>query len=443
MRRLAIVEYVMSAGGLERVLRGLAGAFLEMPEARDWDITFLLARYNSAYHRCEWPVELTGPNLRVEWLGHGSAASRFLDPLAHAQGLWGLPLSKPGGAVLAQGLRRAGPERWRAWLGDPRALIARASSRFDLLCFPYPVLLDVPELEVPVVTTPQDFNFKHFFAPNDPWRLRQERVTRAWLARSDRILLTTDSVQEELRCFYPEFTDRSGVVRLGVDIRQQAPVDPAALERFRTEHGLPREFVLMTGWVMEHKNHLAVVDALTRLRQRGRPVPVVFVGPNALHLRESRELGFPSGYAGKVRHALQETGLEHGRDFFALGYVSDQDVQKLYRLASVFLLPSLYEGFGLPSLEALQAGCPTIVSSIPPLEEQNRLLGGTLRTFDPRDPAALADRIAWVLEHREEARTEARAAGERVAAVYDWRKTARAYLGHFAEVIEKRSRPRP
>ncbi len=439
MRRLAIVEYVMSAGGLERVLRGLAGAFLEIPEARDWDITFLLARYNSAYHRCEWPVEITGPNLRVEWLGHGSAASRFLDPLAHAQGLWGLPLSKPGGAVLAQSLRRAGPEWWRAWLGDSRALIARASARFDLLCFPYPVLLDVPKLDVPVVTTPQDFNFKHFFAEDDPWRLRQERVTQAWLARSDRILLTTDSVREELGRFYPEFAERSGVVRLGVDVRD-APPDPVVLEQFRQDHGLPGEFLLMTGWVMAHKNHLAIVDALSRLRRQGRRVPAVFVGPNAIHLRESREVGFPAGYAGQVRAALREAGFEHGRDFFALGYVTDQDVQKLYRLATVFLLPSLYEGFGLPSLEALRAGCPTIVSSIPPLEEQNRLLGGLLRTFDPRDPAALADRIAWVLDHREEARAEARAAGERVAEIYDWRKTAQAYLAHFEEVIEQRAR---
>ena len=442
MRRLAIVEYVMSAGGLERVLRGLAGAFLEIPEAREWDITFLLARYNSAYHRCEWPVDLTGPNLRVEWLGHGSAASRFLDPLAHAQGFWGLPLSKPGGAVLAQSLRRAGPERWRAWLGDSLALIARASARFDLLCFPYPVLLDVPKLDVPVVTTPQDFNFKHFFAEDDPWRLRQERVTQAWLARSDRILLTTDSVQDELRLFYPEYADKSAVVRLGVDVRS-APPDPARLERFCEVHGLPSEFVLMTGWVMEHKNHLAVVDALARLRRAGRPVPIVFAGPNALHLRESRELGFPQGYAGRVREALREAGFEHGRDFHVLGFVGDEDIRCLQALASVFLLPSLYEGFGLPSLEALQAGCPTIVSSIPPLEEQNLLLGGKLRTFDPREPAALADQIAWVLEHREEARAEARAAGERVSAVYDWRKTARAYLAHFAEVIEKRSRPRP
>ena len=441
MRRLAIVEYVMSAGGLERVLRGLAGAFLEIPEARDWDITFLLSRYSSAYHRCEWPDALTGPNLRVEWLGDGSATSRLVGALAHAQGVRGVPLSKPGGAVLARLARGTGPEAWRAWLGDPRALIARASARFDLLCFPYPVALAVPEISVPVVTTPQDFNFKHFLPEGDPRRRREEAVTRAWLARSDRILLTTDAVQEELRRFYPEFAQRSGVVRLGVDVQGAAP-DADRLTRFRWDHGLPDRFALMTGWVVEHKNHLALVHALARLRQAGRSIPVVFAGPNALHLRESRELGFPQGYAGQVREALGAAGFEHGRDFHVLGYVGDEDIRCLQSLASVFLLPSLYEGFGLPSLEALRAGCPTLVSSIPPLEEQNRLLGGGLRTFDPRDPAALADRIAWVFDHEEEARAEARLVGARVAETYDWRKTARAYLAHFGEVIEERSRPR-
>jgi glycosyltransferase involved in cell wall biosynthesis len=442
MRRLAIVEYVMSAGGLERVLRGLAGAFLEIPEARDWDITFLLARYNSAYHLCEWPDTLTGPNLRVEWLGEGSAVTRLVNSLAHAQGVRGVPLSKPGGAVLARLARGTGPEAWRAWLGDPRALIARASTRFDLLCFPYPVGLAAPDLTVPVATTPQDFNFKHFLSEGDPRRRREEAVTRSWLARSDRILLTTDAVQDELRRFYPEFAERSGVVRLGVDAGSAAP-DPARLERFRRERGLPGEFVLMTGWVVEHKNHLAVIEALSRLRGQGRLIPAVFAGPNALHLREAREAGFPQGYAGRVRAALREAGFEHGRDFHVLGFVGDEEIRMLQSLATVFLLPSLYEGFGLPSLEALRAGCPTIVSAIPPLEEQDRLLGGGLSMVDPKDPVTLADRIAWVLDHREEARAEARAAGERVPAVYDWRRTARAYLAHFAEVIEERRRPRP
>ena len=140
----------------------------------------------------------------------------------------------------------------------------------------------------------------------------------------------------------------------------------------------------------------------------------------------------------EVKNLLVREGLLHGRDFFAPGYVSDVEIRCLHRMASAYLLPSLYEGFGLPSLEALRAGCPTIVSAIPPLEEQNLLLGGTIPTFDPKDPGALADRIEEVLADPRAARARARRTGDRIPSVYDWRRTARAYLSHFAEVIEGR-----
>jgi hypothetical protein len=187
-------------------------------------------------------------------------------------------------------------------------------------------------------------------------RRKHDAVTRAWLARSDRVLLTTEAVLAEMREYYPAWVGKTAVVRLGVDVAQ-APPTAQDLARFQQERGLPVAFALMAGWVLEHKNQVAVVDAMVQLRERGSPIAVVFVGPNANHLVESRELGFPGGYAARVRRALKEAGFVHGRDFFALGYVSDQDVQKLYRLATVFVLPSLYEGFGLPSLEALRAGC--------------------------------------------------------------------------------------
>lgn len=252
MRRLAIVEYTMSAGGVERVLRGLAGAFLEIPEARDWDITFLLCRYDSAYRRVEWPSRLTGPRQRVEWLGQHTAASRFLDRLAHGQGLGGIPLSKPAGLVAARSGRRVGPSRWRAYLGDPATLIAQASERFDLLYFTYPVLTPPPRISVPVVTTPQDFNFRHFHPEGSrSFRVRDE-PTRAWLARSDRILLTTRAVEDELLRYYPDFASKAGVIRLGLDASAPVPTE-RDLHESRLRHGLPRDFVLMVGWVLEHK----------------------------------------------------------------------------------------------------------------------------------------------------------------------------------------------
>jgi glycosyltransferase involved in cell wall biosynthesis len=441
MRRLAIVEYVMSAGGVERVVRGLARAFVELPEARQWDITFLLARYNSSHHRVEWPADLAGPHIHLEWLGERSWASRLLGRMVRREALWSLPIVRTVGSSVARLLRRRGPRTWRAWLGDTESEIARASHRFDLLCFTYPVGSGVPPIGPPVVTIPQDFNFKHFFGEEDPWRRLQERVTLEWLARSDRVLLTTDAVAEEMGRFYPEYRHKVTVIRLGVECKR-APLPVEALETVRRKWHLPKSFLLVAGWVVAHKNQLVIVEAMKVLRQRGIAVPVVFVGPNSWSLGGPSHSGLPGGYAGKVLAALRDAGFEAGRDFHALGFVSDEEMRALFQLATVYVLPSLYEGFGLPTLEALLAGCPTVMASIPPLQEQNRLLGGSVPMFDPNDSRALANHLARTIEHEQDARKEARTAGERVASVYDWKKTARAYLATFAEVIDRNAMTR-
>jgi glycosyltransferase involved in cell wall biosynthesis len=441
MRRVAIVEYLMSAGGVERVLRGLASAFLEIPEAREWEITFLLAAYRSSGARSEWPATLTGPSVSHEWLGARAPLARIFDPLVAGAGIAGLDLTRLPGHVLAGGLRSRGPRAWRALAGDPRELIARASRRFDLLYFPFPVAMDVPDMAIPVATTPQDFNFRHFMRADSRRYAVMERLTRRWLARSDRILLTSEAVRAELEAFYPEHAAKAEVIPLGLIQSARVP-SGAELEAFRRERGVPARFVLVAGWIEEHKNQLVVIQALEMLRRRGTSVPVVFVGPNSAHLLDAGGTGIPSPYVQRVRNELRRGGFAPGRDFHALGYVTDRDVQCLYRLASVFVFPSLYEGFGLPGLEAMLAGCPTVLSTIPPLAEQNRRLGGIVRTFDPGDAEALADHVAAVLGDPAAAAQAARVAAARVADVYDWKRTARAYLAEWDALISAATRRR-
>jgi glycosyltransferase involved in cell wall biosynthesis len=438
VKRLAVVEYLMSAGGVERVLRGLARAFLEIPEAREWDITFLLSRYTSARQLAEWPADLTGPNLRVEWLGQQSLAGRALDPLAHLQGVAGVRATRVPAYFLARGARRVGPERWRAWLGDPAALISQASRRFDLLYFPYPFQMPAPPMAAPVVATPQDFNFK-FFLPEGSLRRRvEESATQSWLARADRVLLTSHAVEAELRRFYPQHAEKTRVVHLGIDLDRPAP-SPEAIAEVRRIRGLPARFALVTGWVVPHKNQRLVVEAAAKLRAGGAPLPVVFCGPNTGHLGTGPAPGFRTPYVEEVQAALRTAGLRLGEDYFALGYVSDAEVQALLRLATVFVCASTYEGFGLPGLEAMRARCPVLLSTIPPFEEQDRLLGGGIRTFDPGSADALADALADTLARPGEAAATAARLAERVGEVYDWRRTARAYLAEFDALLATRA----
>jgi glycosyltransferase involved in cell wall biosynthesis len=436
MRRIAVVEYLMSAGGVERVIRGLARSFLSLPEARRWDITFLLARYNSAGIRCDWPAELTGSNLHIEWIDERTRLSRALGRMARGEGIRGLPGTRRPGHLASRLIRRLGPLSWRASLGDPFAVVSAASRRFDLLYFPYPFLMRVPPLHVPVVTTPQDFNFKHFLAEGSRARQSQERFTHSWLERADRVLLSSEAVRQELLRFYPQYESKSEVIRLGIDV-DSAPSTPEKVEEVRRAYSLPRRFALVTGWVMPHKNQLTVVRAITQLRQKGIDLPVVFAGPNSAKLVGAASTHTARNYVDEVRDALRDAGLAAGHDFHALGYVSDEDIQALYRMATVFVCPSTYEGFGLPGLEAMLAGCPVLLSSIPPLDEQNRLLGGIIRMFEPNDAASLALHIEWFLSHPDEARAIARLAAERVSSVYDWSMTARAYLAAFEDVLSR------
>ena len=437
MPRLAIVDYVRSAGGIERVLRGLARALLEIPEAAGWEITLLLSRHDSAHREAAWPPELTGPRLRVEWLGEGSGAARRLDALAHGHGLAGLPGTGLAGMVAARALRWVGPRGWRAWLGDRGALLAEASRRFDLLYLPYPLGVAAPPLACPAVATVADFNYKHFLGPRSPFRLVQERTARSWMARANRLVFYGEAMLGEVRAFYPEFLPKSEAVHLGLEVAGPPPTADA-IARLKAERGLPDRFALVTGWVAPHKDQLTVVKAALELRRRGVALPIVFAGPNAGHLGDPPAPGRRSAYVETVRAALREGGLKPGRDVHVLGFVSDAEIQALYRLATVFLLPSTYEGFGLSGLEAMLARCPVVLSGIPPLEEQLRVLGDVALSFPPGDAAALADRIERVLGRPEETRERVARAAERVPQAFDWRKTAREYLRVFDEVLAAR-----
>ncbi|HQR30363.1 MAG TPA: glycosyltransferase family 1 protein, partial [Anaeromyxobacteraceae bacterium] len=402
-RRLAVVEFTMSAGGVERVLKGLARAFLEIPEARDWEITFLLSRYTSAHRPVSWPEALHGPRVRVEWLGESNPVSRALRPFAHAQGIPGLPFTRIPGYVAARTLWRVGPSWMRAALGEHRALIQRAGDRFDAMYLHYPFWMKPPPIRCPVLTTPTDFNFKHFLPADSLRRRVHEAAFSAWLDRSDRLLVSSHAMDDELRHFYPQHAGKARVVHLGVDTGVPAPT-ATALAACRERLGLPDRFALLTGWVTPHKNTLVVVEALGLLRKRGIDLPLVLVGPNAADLADGARPTFEPEYLARIRGAMQASGLRQGRDLLLPGYVPDDDLRCLFHLATAFVFPTRYEGFGLPSLEATLAGCPTVASSIPALVEQDRILGGAYRIFDPDDPAELADALASVLADEAAAR---------------------------------------
>jgi alpha-1,3-rhamnosyl/mannosyltransferase len=117
------------------------------------------------------------------------------------------------------------------------------------------------------------------------------------------------------------------------------------------------------------------------------------------------------------------------------GYVSDEQLRALYSACALFVYPSLYEGFGLPPLEAMSCGAPVVAGHTPAVAEVS---GGAARLFDPRDHTRLARALLELLDDTA-ARRALSEAGLRRAAQFSWHRTARATLDVYAEAL-KRSR---
>ena len=226
-----------------------------------------------------------------------------------------------------------------------------------------------------------------------------KRLYGAWhraaiprIARSARLVIApSEHMRAELIALFGLAGERVTAIAPGVDPSFAEPGDPAPLLR---RHGLERPFVLALGTEGPRKN-LALLDRLApELARNGLDVAI----------------------AGSTRPYLPQGGSEGGAR--RLGYVADEDLPALYAGAAVFAMPSLYEGFGLPCVEAMAAGTPVVAADRAALPEA---CGGAALLADPDDPDAFA---AALLRAAGVERGELVERGRERAAGLTWERTA-------------------
>ncbi len=234
----------------------------------------------------------------------------------------------------------------------------------------------------------------------------------ASLRRAARIIASSETTRRDILDIVPERADAIEVIPPGLDPLYFQPIEPARVREVKARYALPERFLLFVGNLEPKKNLPALFDAARRLAARGLRIPLAVVG----------------GKAWRRRAALKGLErLEPGRDVLLLGPAPQADMPALYAAASVFVFPSLYEGFGLPPLEAMACGTPVVASDAPALRET---LTGAARLVPATDADALAHAIADALTDEATTRRLA-AAGRERAAEFTWdaaaRRIARAY----------------
>ena len=235
----------------------------------------------------------------------------------------------------------------------------------------------------PTVVTVLDLSFlrypEAFKAFN---RLYLRSMTRASVRRASRVIAISESTRQDVIALLGVAPDRVQRVYCGVE-PSFCPAPKAEIEAFRQQKGLPERFVLNLGTIEPRKNVARLVQAYASLVASApgemADVPLVVAGGRGW-------------LAGPIDACVQELGVQD-RVWFT-GYVPEAEKRLWYNAASCFCYPSLYEGFGLPPLEAMACGVPVIASDVASLPE---VVGDAGLTVSPLDTAALAEAMRQVL----------------------------------------------
>lgn len=279
----------------------------------------------------------------------------------------------------------------------------------------------------PVVATIHDIIHLLYpeFLPSRLAFFYAQRMIRRTLSRSDRVIAVSRNTKNDLTHHFDVDGSKIQVVYNGVDDTFRRPLADEEIERWLRQLEIRRPYVLFVGNAAKpHKNLDNVVQAYARARKScSFEAPLVCVGE-----REGVEF--------KIRQRAEQLGIPDKVKL--LGHVAGEALPAIYQGASLFVYPTLYEGFGLPVIEAMASGTPVITSNTSALKE---VAEGHAHLVNPLDVGDMADAIAQCMadpDHRESLAK----LGRRRAEDFQWRRTAERTLEIYRQVLASHSRRR-
>lgn len=245
-------------------------------------------------------------------------------------------------------------------------------------------------------------------------RLFYRLATSLALRAASRVVAISEAARSDLTRIFRIPLSRVSVTPLAAGSHFR-PQSNAEVDRMRHKYDLPASFILYVGINKPHKNLPALIDAYAQLSTHNAPL-LVIAGAWDERYPQPRQRSEHHQLCNAVRF---------------LGPVSEADLPAIYSAATMFVFPSLYEGFGLPVLEAMACGTPVACSNAASLTE---LTGGAARLFNPHAGAEIRDAIAELLED-EQQRVRRREQGLARASHFSWQATAAATLHTYRELL--------
>ena len=261
---------------------------------------------------------------------------------------------------------------------------------------------------VPTVISVMDLSYVHYpelFKKSDLYQLRN--WTSYSVKAAKRILTISNSSKDDIIKLYHVPEDRVIVTYPGV--KQAAQIN-SSMEKLKEKYTILGEFILFVGTLQPRKNIVRLIEAYSKLVAQSKKVPqLVIVGKKGWLYED-------------ILSAPKRFGVEKGVIF--LEFVPDSDLALLYRNALCFVLRSLYEGFGLPILEAMRYGCPVVTSNVSSLPEA---AGDAAVYIDPNNTEDIAQKLKLVISDLK-LREELIEKGKKQVQKFSWEKAAKETL---------------
>jgi glycosyltransferase involved in cell wall biosynthesis len=367
---------VRQGAGIGRYTRGLVGALADI----DCDDQYVLFCAGGRPSRTVWP-----PNFRVR--------------------------------------RSAIPSRWLsvAW---NRLSLPLPAEMFTGDCdlFHSPDFVLPPLRAARGIVTVHDLSFMRLPSCADPGlRAYLERSVPKAVRVAHLVLADSWNTRKDIIDLLQVNPDKVSVVTAGVDKTFSPVTDLARLDQARKRYRLPDHFVISVGTLEPRKNYDRLISAYARMRrQTGLPHQLAIVGR-------------PGWLFDEVHERVRVEGM--GEYVHFLGFVPDVDLAALYTLADLMVFPSLYEGFGIPPLEAMACGTPVVSSDNSSLPES---VGTAALTVNAEDTEALSDAIGQVLCDGD-LRARLIELGQTRSAQFTWDSAARGLLAAYRQAMELES----